>query len=196
LICAGLLAAFLIWSKQEGAVYWAVLGVALAGVCFARRDFLPLLVWAAPGLLIWTLWSVFLHAQGTLSGYDFMPITVSNILANAGRVPELLSLLFAELLMFSRWGLLWVAVLVLCLLQTPRGDRSRLALIWFVCCPLVIWTLAYTLSAWVPYTDHVRVSMPRLILQLVPTTLLLVALRVHGTWMAVDSPARMTLVSV
>jgi hypothetical protein len=195
LICAGLLAAFLIWSKQEGAVYWAVLGIALGAVCVARRDLLPLLIWATPGLLVLTAWSLFLRGLGTVSGYDFMPITLSNIAANAGRVPELLSLLLVELLTFSRWGLLWVVALALCALQTPRGSGNRLALIWFVACPLVIWTLVYTLSAWVPYTDHVRVSLPRLVLQLVPTTLLLVALRVHDTWTAVDSRARVAVSS-
>jgi hypothetical protein len=174
------LAGLLVWSKQEGTVYWCFLLAAVLVVSALRKELKPAVIWATPGILIWSAWHVFLMMLGTPLSQDFLPLSVANVTSNLGRIPNLMSMLVTELLTWERWGVLWPAVLIVFLVPGRATFMSRVGIIWFVVCPIAAWTLLYILSAWVPYTDLVRASLPRLLLQVVPTSLFLVAMRVQG----------------
>ena len=182
LLCGSLIAGLLVWSKQEGSLYWCLLLIPTVVMAVAHKKPKAILVWAAPGIVAWSAWRVFLTIHGTTLGFDFLPPSFTNITSNLARIPNLAALLLTELLTWSRWGLLWPAVLVLLVVPTRDTFMGRIWMLWFVILPIVLWTLLYTLSAWNPYVDHVQASLPRLVLQVVPTGLFLVAVRVDGLW--------------
>jgi hypothetical protein len=173
--------ALAVWTKQEGIVYLGFLLFFL--VRSARgRGAIPLLLWAAPGVVMWGSWRIFLMWQGTPMGFDFSPWDLPTLVANLHRLPALGVLLAEEMIARARWGILWPIVCFLAVWprNETRSAPRRSAIAWLVLGPILFWTTMYVMSAWTSYAEHVRVSLSRLMLQTVPAALLLTVIRIDA----------------
>jgi hypothetical protein len=70
----------------------------------------------------------------------------------------------------------WLLLAAVLLLNPPLRSAGRALLLWLLVAHLLSLPFIYTFSTWVPYTDHVASSIDRLVLQVVPLALLLLAL--------------------
>ncbi len=175
LMLASGLAAALPWIKQEGVLALAgVFAVGLAATARGRR-FRDLGVLVAPGAAVWLAWRAFLVAVGAPQAVDFMPLTVPTLLANASRLPTIADALFRELGDRHHWSVLWPAAAVALAAAGPGRRRLAGLLALAVVVPLGLASSAYVMSAWDPFIVHVRSSLARLVLQVAPVAVLLVA---------------------
>jgi general stress protein CsbA len=161
------------WIKNEGTILWAVLAGSTSVLILTgripRRYFFAL----CPGLLVAAAWRVFLHAVHMASISDFLPINRETMPSNLARLPAIYRVILSEVSSRESWGLFWVAagLTLLFLAFRWRYLTERLLLV-FTVIPIGLYSGIYVLSAWQQYLDHVASSVPRLLMQLVPVTLL------------------------
>ena len=122
-------------------------------------------------------WKIFLRCVHALAAFDFLPMNLTTVRANIGRVAVIGRELILEICETSRWNIFWalVAIALLCVFVRERSSRS-FALIVFLLVPFVSYCLVYIFSAWPNYIGHLEGSLPRLLLQLIPVGWLLIAL--------------------
>jgi hypothetical protein len=172
---AAALAALLPWIKQEGSILWGSVAV-LAVLLLPRREIRALLLMMAPGALVWVGWQIFLRlVDGNLRS-DHEPVTLEAILTNLDRTGPIVSSLMQELSSWSRWGILWPAVLVAVLFGM---SRRRGLLLWTALAtlmPVSVYLGSYYFSRWEPVTVHIETSLPRLLLHVAPLAVLLIGL--------------------
>jgi len=171
LALAGLMAAGLAWTKQEGLILWAVVSAICAVVVFLRtglRRAKLLALAIAPGAVILVGWRIFLAAAHSLSGGAFVPMTLHTAISNIGRLRPIVYAMFLEFAAWSRWSILW-PLFVIALIQLWRLQKRAyvLVLATAVVLPLSAYAFVYLFSAWNPFMNHVYSSLSRLILQLV-----------------------------
>jgi len=179
-ICATCLAC-LPWIKNEGVILCLVAAGAAALLMLVGR--LPRRYWIAlvPGLAVAICWRVFLRSVQVASTVDFVTINKDSLFGNLNRLPGIYRLILAEVLDVQNWGIFWLpaALAVLFLVYRWRYLTERLLALLIVA-PLLLYSCVYIFSAWTRYLDHVASSMPRLLMQLVPVTLLGIGLAVSG----------------
>jgi len=174
---AGLCAALLFWIKQDGLVLWGWFAL-LSGVALWRRARRSWLLWIClPGAVLFAAWRLFLWHTHAVLGSAFLPLRMQTLWTNASRMGTILLELAKELTAWPRWGFFW-PVLGLALLSAafaPRDRRRLLALVaGLVVLPIATDSFIYVFSAWSPFTDHLRTSLPRLLVQVsLPAVLLL-----------------------
>jgi len=128
------------------------------------------------GLLIFVSWRGYLLANHYSSVADF-GIGTESIGQNLSRLSPTLLTLKQNLFDLESWSLLWYgAAAALIVLVTRRNVRSGLYLFLAIAIPLSFDMTVYIFSAWPDYLRHVNLSLSRLILQVAPTAILLVAM--------------------
>jgi hypothetical protein len=100
------------------------------------------------------------------------------LVQHGDRLPVLARALEAQLTTVANWGVAWMLVAAALLLNPPLRSAGRAFLLWLVVAHLALLQFVYTFSTWVPYTDHVASSIDRLVFQVLPLALLLLALSV------------------
>jgi len=182
LLLAGLLLTLAIWVKREGLVVWAAAAAALALWSLRESARRRRLVWtpglahlAPAALLVPWLVDVSRHH---LVDRSYARSGVTWLAQHADRLPALTYALGAELAAFATWGALWVLVGAAALLNPPLRSASRAVLLWLIGAQFLSLPLIYTFSTWVPYTDHVSSSIPRLVFQVMPLGVLFLVLSV------------------
>jgi hypothetical protein len=161
-----LLAVILPWVKHEGTLLWLILLFILATVYLPKRRSQVILGWGLPGVLAIVAWNAFLRGVSVIPSTDFLPVSPGILVANLPRLPVIWTWLSSDLRDWNRWGLLWPAFLLA--LLTPGSTTSRrirVVTAMAVVLPLAAFELSYVFSAWVPFVNHIRASLPRLELQ-------------------------------
>ena len=182
LILSGALGAMMPWVKQDGMILWACLvAVALIGTVRTRqwRAFMLLVL---PGALFLGLWKIFLYLVQAEVYQIFYPVTWATLRNNIDRVPWIARLIVQEMMNWRYWSLLWVVPLVGLVQLFDRRSRKLtaawLALIFF---PVALYGSTYIFSRWEPFTQHVELSLGRLLLHVAPIVVLGVALLFRRT---------------
>lgn len=171
---AGVLSGLLPWVKQEGLVLWACF--ALAAAWTWRRDWRVAAATALPGLLVIVLWRAFLAAADLTQPETFLPMTLDTLQANLPRVPALLRRMGEELILIPRWTLLWPLAVVALSMMALQRRRGVVPLAIAVFLPLAAYLVPYVFTALQPYQMHVETSIDRLVLQVAPLAVLVLAL--------------------
>jgi hypothetical protein len=167
------------WIKNEGAILCLVAGGAAGLLMLVGR--LPRRYWLAlvPGVVVAISWRVFLRSVQVVPTVDFVSINKDSLLGNLNRLPMIYRTILAEVSTVDSWGIFWLAAApaLLFLLYRWRYLTERL-LGLLILAPLALYSCIYVFSAWHDYVDHVASSVPRLLMQLVPVTMLGIGLAV------------------
>jgi dolichyl-phosphate-mannose-protein mannosyltransferase len=176
LLLAGLLLTLAVWVKREGLLAWAAAAAAVAlwslGASLRRRRLVwaPTLAYLAPALVL-VPWLVEV-SRHHLVDRSYARFGFAWLAQHADRLPAVVQTLGAELATFASWGVLWLLVAAAAVLKPPLRSPSRALLLWLMAAQLLSLPLIYTFSTWVPYTDHVMASIPRLVFQVMPLAVL------------------------
>jgi hypothetical protein len=173
----GTIAACLVWLKQEGMILAPCVVLALLRRFLQDGAWKSLLVVALPGSLLAACWSIYLRNAGVQRGLDFMKVTLANVWNHLGRISDVVDWMAKEVLNWNAWGILWpVFLLALVLPGSKTRTQVRLLLAVVVLVPVIVYMGSYVLSSWDPFLDHVKYSLPRLMLHVTPLALLVVAI--------------------
>jgi len=182
LVLGALLLAMAVWVKREGLMAWAAAGVAvgvwalMASVRARRLAWRPVAGYLAP-VLVLVPWLADLALHHVVDR-NYARLSLGWLVQHGHRLPVLAHALLAELTRLPNWGLAWVLVAAALVLSPPLRSSARGFLLWVVAAHLLSLPLIYTFSTWVPYTDHVASSIDRLVFQVLPLALLLLALSI------------------
>lgn len=171
------LAGLATWVKQEGFYLWLILMVAAVPQLILARQWRAALIVALPGALIGFGYKAFLAAVHAQPDPFYHGLTVENLVRFSDRIWPVFSSLCRELVNLENWSLLWVGALgALILHLTRNGERIRASL-WGVVVigPLLMYVWPFVLSALPSYLTHVEHAMPRLMFQVAPAAMLLIA---------------------
>jgi len=188
---AAALAMVLPWVKQEGVVLFGGLAVVMVGACILRAHSgklrrgaaaLRLAAYCTPGLVVAVGWRVYLGRVRAVKEHDYLPYTLHTLTGHIGRVPTITSRLYHELAAWDHWALLWPWFAATAVLWVIIRRRSALlAAPLLVILPMVADSGVYLFSAWTPVEAHIDSSLSRLVLQLAPVAVLLIAMSLpHG----------------
>jgi hypothetical protein len=196
---ACVLAAALVWVKQEGVILWVCV-MGLAGWrAWQLRDLRRWVVACVPGLVLLLGWRMFLRSVDAWPSTVFLPVTLEYWWQNCGRLGSIAWAAARELVVLRHWGGLWVLTMAATVLSVYGGLAARRKPddaakqeadgipslgqsdrpFYFVL-PLALWAPclveinAYVFSAWPEYLTHVRDSFPRLLVHLTPLAVLLI----------------------
>ena len=177
--CFAAFSAGLPWIKTEGSILWLCLALIGAAFSFPKLRARSLLV-ALPGLVTWGIWACFKGWMHVPPYNAFMPVTPSNFLAHADRILPVIRATTTELGNLDHWSVLWfgVAAAAIALVITHR-TRVTMALVAAVLVPIALETTVYFFSAQASFLAHLLNSYCRLLLQVAPAGIVLVALAIH-----------------
>lgn len=168
--------ALLPWVKKEGAILWFALMLSGLPFILRRRGSVVAVLSLGSGSMI-AIWQFYLHSMQAGPAQDFVPISVSHAVSHLSRLGPILQVLVEEATTLSRWNLLWfMTIFAFC--SFAILNRTRRALILVVCSvlPIALYCATYLFSSWPDYLDHVRSSLPRLLLHVAPLAILSIAL--------------------
>jgi hypothetical protein len=161
------------WIKNEGCILWAVVAGVTAILILSGR--LSRRFWFAllPGICVVVTWRIFLHTVHVVSTSDFVSINRETLLTHVRWLPSIYRVILIEVSTGQDWGVFWgvAAVAFGFLIFRWRYLVERLLTV-FVWAPLTLYSLTYLFSSWNHYVDHVASSIARLLMQLVPVTML------------------------
>ncbi len=176
LIIYGFCLALLPWIKREGLILWSVLAFLGFIVSWRRGKFARFGISLLPGLFVIAGWRVYLSFIHCVPSSEFS-LSVSGKLTEPGaRIGPIARLLFLEVSDRTDWGIFWVAaaLAVIYLAVRFRAIQSWI-LLSAVIAPIVLYCSTYLFTTWSNYSAHVTSSLPRLLLQIVPASLLAIA---------------------
>lgn len=172
-VTAGLLP----WMKQEGFYLWLIL-VAIAALQLPEKKVKSIAVLVVPGMLIAAMFKGFLKVVGTAPDPFYRPPTWENISRNADRIIPVFQGIGQELLNFEHWSFLWVGATVALVILLVRRQTRRTGMI-FACvvgAPLFLFGWPFVLSMYVPVETHMQLALPRLVFEIAPVAMLVIAL--------------------
>jgi len=183
---AAALATALPWIKQEGLVLFGGLVVVTVGAYLLRERrgavsrataAASIIGFCMPGLVVAVGWRVFLARVDAIEEHDYLPYTWHTFSGHLGRVGTIASRLVDELSLWERWALLWpwFGVTAIVWIVVRRGSALRAAPL-LVVLPMAADCGVYLFSAWTPFEAHIDSSLSRLLLQLAPVAVLLIAM--------------------
>ena len=172
------LASTLPWMKREGAILWGAISICSALSILRQRTRLWLVALSfLPGLCIIIAWKIFLGALHALPPRDFVAMRLDVLHSNLHHTMGILREVSKRMIQWHHWNIFWpmVALAGLCLLWRRRS-RGVGVLFWLLLAPLSGYCASYVFSAWPDYTQHIRTSATRLLIQISPIGWLLIAL--------------------
>lgn len=165
------------WIKREGVILWLVAGIFGACAIWKRRGLLCAIASFVPGVALALGFRVYLHVMHAPASLDFVPVNFTTFRSHLDRVGPVLRELFEEMSIASHWSLFWSIVLLALVAAAARGQIRRCATLFtFMAVPLALYCSTYLFSAWPDYIGHIESSLPRLLIQLIPTAWLIIAL--------------------
>jgi hypothetical protein len=176
LAVAALGAGMMPWTKREGLVLLLAIVIAtLALNLNRRRAWLGVCSLALGAVLFASPWWTLIAANHVVNA-GFMPLTMPNFLANLDRLPTIAQLERDTLLNFG-WSFIWPLAL-LCGVLTWRHARRSIELLPATAVLYILMTsVMYIFSAYVPYEQHILSSVDRLVAHVVPLVVVWIALR-------------------
>jgi len=164
------------WIKSEGAILWSVLAMIGLAVGLYQRRFRAALLSILPGLILIIGWRLYLRAMHAVTSSDFAQPTLQLLSVNLRRLGAIIGTAFDEMSETSHWSIFWLLVLVAIIYLLVARTLPRLLLAAGVLGPIILYLLTYVFSAWPSYTAHMRSSLPRLLLQVMPAAWLAIGL--------------------
>jgi hypothetical protein len=176
--------AFLPWFKREGMILWVAGAVLALLVLFSGRKFRLWRLFALfPGLMMAGAWNLYLRAVHLQMDSEFSGLSFSVLLKNAGRFRSTCDALFDEMMKFNAWGIFWfLGALALLYLSAQVRRISRSALLFAVIIPLGAYCSLYVFSTAGNYLVHINLSLPRLLMHVVPVLWLAIGVAVAMPW--------------
>ena len=175
-----LVASNLFWVKKEGLILYLIylFGLLIFRSKAWRKTSILLLVFIISVPLL--LWNIFITING-IPARDFVEPTLDFFLSHLNRLVEIPTYTRRLMKFTPDWGLFWPILGILTILRIRSfSDLSRRYLLYAVIVPLVIYPFLFFFSAWIPYYEHVRTALDRLILQVFPLAFVLFALLLSG----------------
>jgi hypothetical protein len=176
-LAAGLLAVA-VWTKAEGMILAAAIGLAAcAAAAAASRARLSALLWV-PAVAL-APWHVALALYRAQPAGDFRALTLADFGSAAGTLAVVCPAVVRELMRPGHWGLIWPAFFasVLVMMAARRTTRADWFVVASVLAPLGLYALVYLFSAWPDVREHVGFSLPRLLVALAPVAVFFVVRR-------------------
>ncbi|MEY2481293.1 MAG: hypothetical protein QOI04_2220 [Verrucomicrobiota bacterium] len=165
------------WIKREGVILWLVAGIFGAVVIWKRRGLLLAIASLVPGAIVVLGFRFYLHVVQAAASLDFVPVSTTALGAHLDRIVPIFRELIQETCLTSHWSVLWMIVLLAFVAAAVRGQVQRGGMIFaLIATPLAFYCSTYLFSAWPDYIGHIESSLPRLLIQLIPTAWLLIAL--------------------
>jgi hypothetical protein len=167
--------ALLPWFKREGAILWLIAAMAGAAIFLIRRQ--PRwLVALCPGALLIFGWAAYLRFVGADIPQEFAPVNVRLFLQNAGRLVPTWRALLLDASSPAAWGIFWVLAAVAIVYLAGRLRKLESAtLLWASLVPIVAYSSIYIFSVSEDYLVHIKLSLPRLLMHVVPVMWIAVA---------------------
>ncbi len=178
LVVAALCAGAAIWTKKEGMIVALVLIVTylmfdtgVSGHRWARvRHAVAFLAATLALPAPWLLFTFTVHPLG----HDFLPVTPGVFLMHLDRLPTILSFFLLQMLAFANWSVLWLSLAALLVVSHRRLTADARIVAAIVMLHLLLYALVFVFSDWQPYIDHLRTSLDRLFVGVVPAAVLAV----------------------
>ncbi len=169
--------ALLPWLKREGMILWTIAAAAGAAAILIRRKPRAWLAFLVPGLLIHFSWVLYLRGLHLEAPPEFSPVSLTLLLRNAGRMAVTWQALFEEITNPETWSIFWLlaAVAIVYLLARLRNLASA-TLLWAIIVPILAYSSIYVFSTTPDYVVHIKLSLPRLLIQIMPVFWLAIAL--------------------
>jgi hypothetical protein len=165
---AAILASAAVWTKNEGLLLAAAVGVSAFAAAPGRQT-APVL-WMP--IVAWIPW-YFVQQRYGVRGEDFLPLSAGAFAENIHKLPSIAVLVGGELLRPGHWGAIWPAWGgALALTWFGRRTVSDAALVGAVAIPLVCYSAAFVMSAWPDVGEHMRWSLARLLVPVAPLALI------------------------
>jgi len=177
LILLSLVAGMLPWVKREGIVLWACLMTVVLVELVRRRKFFAAVQMLIPGAVVCIGWKIARVIMDTSPVTDFHSCSLEFLERNLPRALTALRMLFVELANPGDWSLLWYVfpAALVCLFFNGR-KKIAMQLFFCVAAPLFLLSCSFVLSSWPDFQNHIRTSLPRLILQVAPLAMLAMGL--------------------
>jgi hypothetical protein len=165
----GLWLSFLVLTKSEGLPF-ALVFLPIGTFVFRKRITTPAIVTgvAAVALLIWRTRIPPGDEEDFLRTLPTIPQKVHHLGAALAAFPQ-------HMIIFSSWGLFWIAVGIAAVIALRVDRRSALLAIALITSMLGVYCSAYVATEWVP-SDLIAVTANRLLMHLVAPGLFLLAL--------------------
>jgi len=186
--------ALLPWIKREGLILWGVLAFLGFIVSWRRAKLARFGISLLPGIFLMVSWRVYLAFVHCIPSSEFSLSITGKLTELAARIGPITRLLLVEISNQADWSIFWLAAALaaLYLIFRFRTMQSWL-LIAAVIAPIGLYCATYLFTTWSSYTAHVTSSLPRLLLQIVPASLLAIATVLplrsgHGQSLDSDSP--------
>jgi hypothetical protein len=164
------------WIKLEGVILWSVLAMIGLALGLYQRLFRVAILSILPGLIVIISWRLYLWAMHAVTPSDFAQPTLQLLSVNLSRLGAIIGTSFAEISATSHWSIFWLLALVAIIYLLAARTLPRLLLAIGVLGPIILYLLTYLFSAWPSYTAHMRSSLPRLLLHLMPAAWLAIGL--------------------
>ncbi len=178
----GLLSGFLMWGKREGVVLWLCVMACAVIPTIRSRSWRILPSITIPGLVVWTSFNLYLRLQNVTKDVNYDSLSLAHLIERADRIPMIFRSYLAELGNWESWGLLWPGVALAMVALAVHGRFQRLLRCGIsIVGPMVAFAPAYVLSTWPSYLWHMELSLPRLLLQLTPVAVLMIALAIPSS---------------
>jgi len=168
--------ALLPWIKSEGIILWAVLVLLGLGLTFSKHRVAQFLISIGPGLLVILGWRIYLKLAHLWPHSDFARPSFSLLRENAGRIHDIIGILFAELSETVHWSIFWLLAAVAVVYLIGSRKLEKLVLAAAVVLPIILYALIYLFSTWPSYSAHMTSSVPRLLLHVMPAGWLAIGL--------------------
>ena len=153
----GMLAACLIWLKQEGMILAPCAILPSFRRVFREGSWKNLCVLVLPALLLAGYWHIFLRNAGVQRGLDFIDVTPTTLSTHVTRIPYIAAWMGREVLNWKAWGILWpMFFLALILPNSGTSGSTRLFVAFVTLAPLVVYMGTYVFSSWNPFINHVK----------------------------------------
>lgn len=152
----------LFWIKKEGVILFALylfLSFIFAGKGISRKTVgLWGLIIALPNIF----WYCFLQKIGA-KGVDF------GVIFHSDRIWEILAYVRRLVKYAPYWGYFWLLFGIVLVVTARRLREKPYAYVTLaVCLPMAVYPLLFLFSSWEPYTEHMRTSLDRLWMQMIP----------------------------
>jgi hypothetical protein len=193
LLLAAIYSACMAWTKNEGMALAAINAVVLPIIArpeFRRRGLLAGVVLVAIVAVLYSPWAIFVRGlPGTDENY-LSRLTPHEILGNSSRLPTILEAILLEFVNVSNWGVFWIVVFGLAILQRRQLARRPIAAVGLLLVlHLLAYIPAYMVTTW-KIDELLRVTTDRLLMHAAPAAALLIGM----LWpRLIPSPQRVSL---
>jgi hypothetical protein len=179
LVLAALFSAAMAWTKNEGqvlALINALVILALTPNPRSRRNLLAVLAFAAIVFLLFLPWLLYIRPLPR-SDEDYAGhLNFHEIVTHADRLPAIALAMARELILFKDWGIFWILLIALALLQRSQTNSRTILTLWvLLALQLLVYFPPYMVTNW-DLDQLLPATVDRLFMHMMPVAALLIGL--------------------